>query len=409
MKDILRTKITEHKVRIEGSEISAFRSKTVARTGARVFSDGKVASAAQIGEVSEESLFSQCQANTDLALPAEIIPQSSLKKNWSFSKESRPLQDLTFEAAKESLDYLASGLPNFAITGTISSSDHSLSYSNDLGADLSVSHQMFSSGFEIRKKGSPNILDGWFGEASVLSYNKEYLDWPIELFRHFDNEVKVSPGYHKVLMVTDQSIMAKLEESLQADSYHDGSALYSGKLGSTIFNKELSVSDYRVSNQLTVFSPFDGEGTVAGVEKRTLIENGTLKALVSDLKNEKRHGVKTTANGFRQYNTSVEIGFASLSIDPGSQSYREVLSSAGDVIVVQMAAGGDLTAQGNFSSPIQVGFLCRNGEVVGRLPALTMTAHIEEILGSRLLEITNGGPSNGSPPYILTEMNILVN
>src|SRR5690606_13618831 len=143
----------------------------------------------------------------------------------------------------------------------------------------------------------------------------------------------------------------------QADSYSEGTALYSGKLGEKVFSERLSISDLREAPERGAFAPFDFEGTLAKGKKTVLLENGVLKALVSDLKNEKRHGVKTTANGFRDYNSSVGLDFAHFSMEPGSRSFREILKDAGEVIVSFMAFGGDITAQGDFSTPIQLAFL----------------------------------------------------
>lgn len=404
MKDILRIKDVEHKVSIQNNKILGFRAKDILRTGARVFTkNGLVASASQVGAVSEEALLEKCEQNMDVALPAEGLPSGSEKGKWSIPKGSA---ETAMETTETFLSLITRELPNFIVQGQTTVTDSNIEYLNSEGAELSSSCGKFAFFFDIRRRGSPNISDGFFWNEDLLGFHVEDLAWTIELFRRFDSEVKIQPGRHKVLMIPDDRALMKIGDSLKADSYFEDTALYSKRLGEKIFSDRLSISDLRNIPERIGFRPFDFEGQVAKDIKHCLVEKGVLKALVSDLKNEKRHGVKSTANGFRNYNSSVKLNYAALSIEPGHRPFRDILKDAGEVIVSFMAYGGDITAQGDFSTPIQLAFLTRNGEVVGRLPALSMSSHLEQMLGASLLEVASTGPTrHGLLPYVLCEMD----
>lgn len=409
MKDILKVHWTEHKVKIENGHVAAFRAKDITRTGARLFTGGLVASASQVGPVSEGVLFEKCLAHKDAALPAEGIPTGSAKKSWDVRKKGNP-GEIALAAAKEHIALLGRELPNFIAQGQITVSSHEVAYTNELGADLRLAYDDFSFVYDLRRKGSPNIADAFLYHSDQTGfYSREDLGWQIELLRTFDQEVKISAGKKKVLMLPDARALGKVAEGLRADMYWEGTALYSKRLGEKIFSEKFSLSDLRWVPELGGLKPFDFEGNLAPSDRVSLLERGTLKALISDLRNEARHKVASTANGFRDYSSSVRLGFSHLAVEPGKRGFREILRDAGEVIVSCLTSGGDLTAQGDFSTPVQLAFLVRDGQVVGKLPALSIFSHIEKMFGADLLEVAANGPTKHSgQPYLLAEMDVQV-
>ncbi len=406
MHDFLKFETQEHKVKIVGGEITAFRAKDISRTGARKFFEGKVSSASIVGAVDKASLLKKCDEHKEVAAKAEAVPRGNEKKQWNICK-TVDLKSEALKAARHQTQLLADQLPNFIVTGQLTSTRNGIHYQNDLGANLELRYDQFGNDFQFRLKGSANIIDSFHFESSSEGFSTEGLDWQIELLQAFENEVTIKPGRHKVLMTPDYTIMNKIGESLRVDSYSEGTALFSGKLGERLFSEKLNMSDLRNDSKRGALVPFDYEGTLASSDSVSLIKAGAIRSLISDLKNEARHGVQSTANGFRQYNSSVKLEFSSLAIDPGHRTFKEILKDAGDVIVTVMVVGGDLTSQGDYSSPIQLSFLSKGGKIVGRLPALSMSSHIQQMFGPQLLEVASNGPQvQSTSPYYLSEVEI---
>ena len=210
-------------------------------------------------------------------------------------------------------------------------------------------------------------------------------------------------------MLPDRSIMGKLSESCRIDMYHQGAALFSGKMKEKLFSEKFNLYDARNDIEHGVFAPFDFEGVEAASDRTELIKNGVFCGLVSDLRNAKKYKASSTANGFRSFDSAVQIGFPGLQIGFGQRNFREILKDAGEVIVLDLAIGGDLTDLGDFSTPVQLGYLVKNGEVVGRLPECSVSANIRNMFGSQLLEVAANGPYNDcSTPYLLMEMDVQV-
>lgn len=412
MNDLLTFRTRENKIKVLNQEISAFRAKDILRSGSRLFTpDGKVASASQVGVVSSDHLLTASLKNQVAALPAEAVPKGSAQKRWSHSQLGDQANEIALATAQEHIDYLVNGLPNFGFTGQVTTSTKHIVYTNSHGSDLQIEYDEYGFHYEFRRKGSPNIADAFFGHSDSVGFaGTQDLRWLVEMLQAYDQEVTVDPGRRKVLMIPEPRTILKIGESLRADSYYEGTALYSGRLGKKIFSDQFSLSDLKYLPERSCLGPFDFEGTLAAGPKLPLLDQGVLTGLISDLRNEKRHNMTSTANGFRDYHNSVRLQFSNLTLERGPRSFRTILKDAGEVIVCGMALGGDLTAQGDFSTPIQLAFLVKNGVVQGRLPPLSMSSHLERMYGTEFLEVASDSIfKQATDPYILCEMDIQVN
>ena len=58
-------------------------------------------------------------------------------------------------------------------------------------------------------------------------------------------------------------------------------------------------------------------------------------------------------------------------------------------------SGGDMTPAGDFATPVQTAYLCRDGPPVGRLPEFSFRGSVFDLLGGGFLGRTDGGPLGG--------------
>ena len=54
-------------------------------------------------------------------------------------------------------------------------------------------------------------------------------------------------------------------------------------------------------------------------------------------------------------------------------------------VYIVMCSGGDTTPDGNFATPVQVAFLCRDGKFVGRLPEIGVSGNLFDIYGKNFI------------------------
>ena len=77
-----------------------------------------------------------------------------------------------------------------------------------------------------------------------------------------------------------------------------------------------------------------------------------------------------------------------------THSYAELLGDR-SFILIDVASGGDMTPAGDFATPVQTAYLCRDGLPVGRLPEFSFRGSVFELLGGGFLGRTDGGPLGG--------------
>lgn len=410
MRDKIEVYTQEQKVKIQSGELASSRSGEIYKFGVREFDpNGLLKSASAIGEISEEKINSQLEASELLGFSGkDQLPRSNQTREWNYINGSFSSLEQLSALTADILEKTKKKIPHFIIQGYGKEIQEEVTYSNSLGACLKKKVKNHELVFDLRRRGSPNICDAYFFFNSFEGFNCEaQLDLTLSLLEAFDKEVEIKPGRHKTLMPPDMTMISKVGESLRADKYNEGSALFSGRLGQNIFGPTVSFKDCRDAVEFGGASPFDYEGEIAKADKTSLIQEGRFIGLISDLRNERKYGVPSTANGFRKYNSQVNLNFASLRLENGKRSVSDILHSQEEVIVPLLAFGGDLTEEGNFSTPIQLAFLVRDGKPVGQIKNLALSTSLDQFFGEDLIEISNtSSAGGGSNPYCLAHVEI---
>lgn len=409
-RDLLTIRTSEYAVEITAGEMSAFRSKELLRRGARVFRDGKMHSASLVGEGPETVLFGQ-------ALEAPGIPVAyELPSGNTYGAEFRSPVVLSMETLQEKtealLERLRAEAPEFLFSGKTLASCAEKTLTNSKGVNLRVAADEWEAGILFKHRRSANIFDGHFDASGTGT------DWDLgavlaaelPFLQAFPNEVALPEGIRAVAFPSPGMLFGKLCESLMIDKYESGAAIYSGKLGEKVLNERFSLHDVTLDPAKGIISPFDGEGTRREHERLTLIENGVLKNVICDLRYGAKYGRQSSQNGKRGFDTGVSLGFNGLVIGTGNRSYLEVAKSVGECVYVAMAGGGGFTDSGDYSTPVQLAYLVRDGKPVGRLPQLTLKSSVQEMFGPKLIEVSSDAyRPNAANPFLFAEMEVIAN
>ena len=89
-----------------------------------------------------------------------------------------------------------------------------------------------------------------------------------------------------------------------------------------------------------------------------------------------------------------DLGFGRLYLVATAKSMKELVP--GKAIFVVMAAGGDATPDGHFATPVQMAYLMENGELVGRLPDISVAGDFFDLFGKDYLGTVHHDPLKGS-------------
>lgn len=397
-------------VDVVGGVVNSSRSKNITKKGVRLFEGNKIYTTSFVGDISDSDLVKKAQGAKSVGIPYDYqLPEYKSMSEIDTESFKNPLSKI--QEAIESTQARLQTLSNeFVFNGKFTRSINTVTIKNDSGAMFEKKFGSNNWYYLFKKVGSPNLLDGYFEESGRTLNTGHVLDRNIPYLEAFNNELKFQNGKYPVLFIEGGQLTHKLSESLRADKYCEGSALYSGKIGQQIFSKDFSIYDINYSPDHGIYRKFDEEGTVRKMTKLPLVENGVMKNVIADLRNAKKYGVEATGNGQRSFNSAVGIGFNSLVIGAGKRSTQEILKSLDNCVVVFMGDGGDFTDKGEFSTPLQLSYLVQKGEVIGRLPQLTVKTTTDEMFNTRLIEIASDGFQNDSlKPSLFSEMDVYVN
>jgi len=369
------------------TEIDSIRKKDIVRTGVRVYQDDKIGVAGAIGNCNEADLIRQAVEALDLniAYPYEpahdrvetVEPAADLPEGPAFVAE---MQEMLAELRKAQ--------PGFAFGNRISLSTQDVRLENERGLDLQYRSTSIDVGLTVKDKDSANIMDAWAGFGGWQYDRAECLRLCNVVCDAFHREVDIEEGVHPVIFIAeDMAYRSKLVESLHGLLYGSGGSLFSGKMGEKLFADNFTVVQSR-NPQDDVAAPFfDMEGTVNEGYRATLIENGVLKAVMTDKKYAGKFGLPLTGSAGGDYDSVPSLSVRGTQIASTGKTIAELLDGRMGILV-WIASGGDFTSEGAFATPVQLAYLFDGEKLVGRLPELNLSSHLYDMFGKSFVGVS---------------------
>lgn len=374
-------------ISVNASEINEVREKNIERNSVQIFKDGKVYSANSVGNEDLESVKNRALENEVGSINYDYEYQATKQINANSGKNLNNAELMNI--ASEFTNKVQTELPNFLLSGKIESLQSSKSIKNNQGGDYSDVQNQLGGFFVLKQKGSPNIMDSILPfEGKGGSFDVPEFSQFLEMHKNFDNVVEVEKGRYPVVFLMNEAFYSKVAESCHPDIYHQNAGLYSGKLGQKLFNERINFSDIRHNVDFNTFHQFDDEGTKLDL-KLPLIENGIFKNVFYDQKSAKKYGAQSTGNGRREFNSNITPRTFALRFESTGETLNQIYQKHEKVIVAVLAGGGDTTSNGTFSSPMQVGFVVENGKILGRANQVSLTNHIEKMMGDDFIAVLN--------------------
>ena len=411
--DILTVNEDALSIEVIAGKINSYRNKNITKKGLRLFENNKIYSTSFVGEIENQKLIEEAmtvKGNGGVGLPYDYeLPKAATLETIDDEGLKKPLTSIQ-EAIEISQELLAPLSSEYIFTGKFNRSIIERTHISSDGLSLKRKFARNDWHYLYKRVGSPQLFDGYFEDSGSVDDVRDVLKKNLPYLQAYKNEISFKAGKYPVYFMDGGTLLHKLSESFIADKYCLGSALFSGKLNSKIMSSNFSLYDVNFAPEFGLFNKFDGEGTIRAISHLPLIENGVMKNIIADRRSAKKYGLELTGNGQRSPESGVTTAFNSLVIGKGTRSTQEILNSLETCVVVIMASGGDFTDKGDFSTPLQLSFLVKNGEIVGRLPQLTVKTSTQDMFGSRLMEIASDGfQKSFMNPSFFSEMDVYVN
>ena len=411
--DLLTVNEESLSIEVIAGKINSSRFKNITKKGVRLFDNNKIFTTSFVGEISNAELLEKAKNGKEkggVGTPYDYQLAKSQKLSTIDQDSLKAPLDQIREAIELTQERLGKYSEQFVFNGRFERSIHTRTMESSDGLLLERKFAYNEWSYLFKQIGSPNLLDGYFEESGRNLNINDVLDKNIPYLEAYKNEITFQNGKHPVLFIEGGQLLGKLAESFLAEKYCEGSALFSGKLNTPIMSSAFSLYDVNYSPAHGLYKKFDGEGTVRELSHLPLIEKGTMNHIIADLRSAKKYGVEATGNGQRNFDTGVSTGFNSLVIGAGTRTTQDILNSLDSCVVVFMGHGGDFTDKGDFSTPLQLSYLVKRGQIVGRLPQLTVKSTTQDIFGSRLMESASDGfQKSNLQPSLFSEMDVYIN
>lgn len=404
--DILSIHEKASTLKLEANEISSLKNSDIKRFGVRRFEAGKMFQTSRLGEAKVEQLIADTKEWGGPGVPHD----------YGFSparEESRTGISVSLDPINEfenRVMTLTSRYPQFVFSGKCSVTSSTTALYSNYGLDLKSSGGICDWYLIYQRKGSGNMMDGFIFESTAHPKIGKELEDQAEYLEAQSREAKITAGRIPVLLVDPTGPLKKLRESLVINRYREGSCLYANKFGQQLFSSQITLNDRAYIPEFGINQFFDGEGTVRANDDFTLIDQGRFTGLISDLRFGKKFNEPSTGNGIRPYSGGVSLMPRTLSFAKGQKPWREIVRGLDRCLVAVLAAGGDSNDLGEYSTPVQMGFVFEKGELVGRSPQVTIKTSLNDYLGKDLIAVASDSFSSSSPSAsLISEMDILLN
>jgi TldD protein len=166
---------------------------------------------------------------------------------------------------------------------------------------------------------------------------------------------------------------------LETTQVERGTTPFADKMGELIAHESVTAIDEGLSPQSFGSLAVDDEGFEP--QRTTLIENGILKAFLSDRAGELRTGHARTGSGRRQgHSYAAASRMRNTFIAAGPHSPADLISSIDRGLYCKVMGGGSVGPTGQFNFSVEEGYLIENGVLGKPVKGATLIGDAETVM-----------------------------
>ena len=372
---------------VAANEVTSLRINNKVKNTVRVYDKGCIGVEGRLGkaDLDEMSRSAQEKLQQGIAYPethdeAIVMDVDSVKEILKEEQFVSSIKGLVARLAKEN--------PEFIFSNKVLLNSSQSSYQNSDGTSLTYKGNQLLVEFALKYKGSANIMDEFYGCESDY-FNEDEICRDVK--SKCDAFLKELPhvAEDEVTVIGDFEPLQYAMQHLLADLYFNKASLFDGKLGQKVFHEKLNIRVNRDPKEQLNLPFFDAEGVVNENFVNYMIKDGVIERLLTCKKSASDYGVENLGAASANYDGVPSFGISGLEVENTAEDLGKLVQ--GTAVYVTVTGGGDMTPSGDFSLPVIVSYLYRDGELVGRLPGFTVSGNIFSILGDGFIGVTNKG------------------
>jgi PmbA protein len=402
--EVYVTRGTENEVRAYDGAIESLTSADSSGVGIRVILDGPPGEGSRLGFAWAGSLdptvvqaaLSDARDNARYATPDPDVvlaePDGAVSVDldlWDDDVVSTPMEDkialaLELERATRSADprirqVSSADYSDGRVEVALASTTGIRSTSRRTTAFLSVdaiagegADSQTGTGFSVGR--SPSLLDPSEAMSDAVLRSTRLL-----------GAQKARSG--RCTVVFDQRVVSTLlsvvASALSGEAVVKGRSFFAGRIGESVANAAVTLTDDPTDSRAFSASSHDGEGLAC--RRNVLISDGMLRMFVYDTVSARRAQTRSTGSAVRGgFAGRPSAGCRALVLTPGTKSADEILALVGDGLFVQSVTGihsGVNPVSGDFSVGAE-GLMIRGGSLAEPVREVTVASTLQRMLQS---------------------------
>lgn len=376
------TRTVGKSVNISANAVDSLRINNSVKNTVRIYENGLIGVAGQIGETDFDKLEKKARENLSLNVPYPESHEEKKERVVDICKDIIPPEKVVSEI-KDLVAKLAEQNPRFTYSNKVNLEYIEREYSNSDGVNYKYKSNYIAFGIIAKDKQKSNIFDYAIGGSDNL-FDKEKIladakltgdNFLIDADFEFPEEIPV---------ILDASAVAYIVKDVAARYYCERASMFNGKLGSKIFNEKVTILSDRSPDEVIGTPFFDAEGVVAEDDKKYLIKDGVFCGLGGNKKEAELYKVDCEGFASSSYDGVPASSLDDVGLKITDENTEDILKGK-QAIFISQTGGGDMTATGDMALPVQLAFLYKDGKLCGRVKDFTLVGNIFDLLGKNFL------------------------
>jgi PmbA protein len=387
----------------EANRLKQMESAQSEGTALRLWRQGRPGLAVAFGPVDPHILVAKTLAISALNDPEPAQLNAGSAKKYPDLGQSVGVDEL-LAMGRSSIHTIRSAFPEVLCSSQWDCESETTRLVNSLGLDCSYTDTTLSAYLSaewIRGDDFLSVGDGQI-ERNMLTPN--LVVQPIlQRLKWATKNAKSPTGRVPVLFTAKAAdlLWETVQSAINGKQVVEGASPWLDRLGQQVISEQITLCQ---TPDVGPYScPFDDEGTPTRHLK--LIDRGVLQLFYADKTVGNLLGSGSTGSGFRPGLGSYPApGLVNLAISPGKKSLAELIGEADEALIIDQVLGGGAGISGDFSVNVDLGYVVRRGEVIGRVKDTMISGNVYTAL-KNIIALGNDTDWNGpcSTPSILVD------
>lgn len=392
--EVLQSSSVSRPVFFEANRLKQLESSEAEGTALRLWRDGRPGLAVAYGDVDPQALVDKALALSTLNDIEAIELTAGSQQRYPDMGQAVSVEVL-ISWGYQVIDQLRAAYPEVICEAEFECDVEATRIINSLGLDCSYSDTTLNSYVAAEWVRGDDLLGVGDGQTRRDSLDPAALTQQILQRLAWAERSVIAPSGRLPVLFTAKAadmLWSTVQAALSGKRVLERSSPWSDRIGDQVTSPQLTLSQHPEAGPFSC--PFDDEGTPA--QPLTFIDNGVLRLFYTDRTTGRELGGGSTGNGFRPGLGSYPTPslFNSL-IQPGQRSFAELLARLDYGVMVDQMLGGGAGISGEFSVNVELGYLVRHGEIVGRIKDTMVAGNVYTAL-KNILELGADADWNGA-------------